>query len=93
MILRVKSSSKFDQMYRDLLKLDSEIKILVDKKIILFKHKPEDARLKNHRLTGKMSGQWAFSITDDIRIVYKIIGKNTVRFLAIGPHQKVYSKD
>jgi mRNA-degrading endonuclease YafQ of YafQ-DinJ toxin-antitoxin module len=51
---------------------------------------PDDTRLDRHPLTKKMGGKWAFSITDDIRIVYEWLGKNTVRFLAIGKHRKVY---
>lgn len=90
-MLRVKFSNKFYKMYRELLEIDPEIKSLVDKKIILFKRKPDDTRLKNHQLTGKMARQFAFSITDNIRIIYKITGKNIVRFLAIGPHEKVYN--
>jgi len=39
-----------------------------------------------------MKGKWAFSVTDDIRIVYEWLGKTTVRFLAIGRHSKVYKK-
>jgi len=38
-----------------------------------------------------MKGKFAFSITDDIRIVYEWLGKSTVRFLAIGEHEKVYT--
>lgn len=67
-----------------------EILVLVLKYINLFKKNSKDTRLGNHKLTGKMAGQYAFSITDDIRIVYEITGKNTVRFLAIGSHDKVY---
>jgi mRNA-degrading endonuclease YafQ of YafQ-DinJ toxin-antitoxin module len=55
-----------------------------------FRKNPGDTRLDNHDLKKKMFGQRAFSITDDIRIVYKWLGKNEVRFLAIGGHSKVY---
>ncbi len=40
-----------------------------------------------------MKGKWAFSITDDIRIVYEWKTKNVVRFLAIGGHEKVYGRN
>ena len=39
-----------------------------------------------------MKGKFAFSITNDIRIIYEWLGKNTVRFLAIGGHKKVYTQ-
>jgi mRNA-degrading endonuclease YafQ of YafQ-DinJ toxin-antitoxin module len=47
-------------------------------------------RLSNHALTKSMKGKWAFSITDDIRIIYEKIGPQTIRFLAIGKHTEVY---
>ncbi len=39
-----------------------------------------------------MKGKFAFSITGDMRIIYEWLGKNTVRFLAIGGHKKVYTQ-
>jgi addiction module RelE/StbE family toxin len=75
---------------RELLKKEN-IGSLIQSKILLFRKNPDDTRLANHALKKKMKGKWAFSITRDIRIVYKWIGKTSVRFLAIGPHGKVYS--
>lgn len=90
-MLKVKLSGKFVKMYRELLEEDPELENLVDDLRKIFVKNPSDTRLRNHQLTGKMTGQFAFSITDDIRIVYKVTGKNTVRLLAIGPHKKVYN--
>lgn len=61
-------------------------------RIALFRKNPDDTRLANHALHGRMDEKWAFSITDDIRIVYTWIGNTTVRFLAIGTHEEVYGK-
>lgn len=77
-------------MLEELLTEDPNLLSQISQLIKLFKKNPRDTRLRNHKLSGKMAGQFAFSITDDIRIIYKITGKNTVRFLAIGPHEKVY---
>ena len=73
-------------------KKNLEILNLVNKRIKIFKRNPNDSRLDNHKLIKKMRGKNAFSITSDIRIVYEWLGKNTVRFLAIGTHNKVYKK-
>ncbi len=90
-MVRVIKSGKYTQMLREMLKeYDLETLKLVNKRVDLFISNSSDTRLKNHLLSGKMSGQFAFSINDDIRIIYEVIGKNTVRFLAIGPHEKVY---
>lgn len=69
-----------------------EISQVIETRIKWFKKNPDDTRLDNHVLKRRMEGKWAFSITDDIRIVYEWIGKNTARFLAIGGHNKVYRK-
>lgn len=65
---------------------------IIFQRIKWFKKNPNDTRLKNHALKKRMKGKFSFSITDDIRIVYKWLGKNTVRFLAIGGHKKVYTR-
>lgn len=89
-MLKVRFGGNFDKMYTELLETEPEINILVFERITLFKRNPSDTRLRNHKLTKRMNDKWAFSITEDIRIIYEITGKNTVRFLAIGPHEKVY---
>lgn len=60
--------------------------------IKLFIVNTEDTRLHNHALRKRMKGKLAFSITGDIRIIYEWLGKNKVRFLAIGGHNKVYNR-
>lgn len=91
-MLKIKNSRKFEQDFEELVIDDGELEYLIRDKIKLFENKPDDTRLKNHALKKKMKGQHAFSITDDIRIIYKWTGKKTVRFLAIGPHGRVYKK-
>lgn len=89
-MIRIDFRGKFEREYEELTLENQEIKKLILKKIELFEKNPEDTRLDNHALKKKMKGKWAFSITGDIRIVHKWTGKKTVRFLAIGPHIKVY---
>jgi len=46
--------------------------------------------LHNHHLTGSKREFWSFSITGDIRVIYKIISNNEVQFYDIGSHNQVY---
>ena len=57
----------------------------------LFEKNPFDARVKTHKLTGKLDGSWAFSIAYDCRVVFKFIenGK-TALLIDIGSHNEVY---
>ncbi len=91
-MIRVTYSTIYIQDYRDLLSKNQDLVEEVDKRIKWFRDKPSDTRLGNHQLTGKLAGRWAFSITGEIRILYKLIGKNRVIFLAIGGHNKVYAR-
>jgi addiction module RelE/StbE family toxin len=92
-MVKIKLSGKFDINYKEFISLEPKQKENIWYKINIFQKKPSDTRLRNHKLTGKLNGKWAFSITNDIRIVYEWKNKNTVRFLAIGGHKKVYGKN
>lgn len=87
-IIRGQFQQLLDKLYLE----HSDLEPVVAEKVKWFKNNPNDTRLDNHPLKRSMAGQWAFSITDDIRIVYEWLGKTTVRFLAIGGHRKVYRR-
>ena len=92
MTAKVTYTADYYYNYKELLTELPDLSEFVNDKILLFKRKFRDERLRDHKLTGKMHGLCASSITDDIRIVYRWKGKNTVEFLAIGGHKKVYGK-
>lgn len=50
---------------------------------------PQSIILKDHRLLGRKSEYRAFSITGDMRVVYKIVG-NVFRLYDVGTHSQVY---
>ena len=89
---KIDRNGEFEQEYAELCKEDPSLESEIKKRIRWFKKNPHDTRLDNHPLAKKMVGKWAFSITDDIRIVYEWTNQTTVRFLAIGPHNKVYPR-
>lgn len=90
-MVKVKRSGEFSQELQGLSVNNLEFNELAEKRILLFRKNPDDTKLDNHPLTRRMKDQSAFSINDDVRIVYKWVGKTTVRFLAIGPHHQVYN--
>ena len=89
---KIKRTGQFDRMYKDLLKEIPELENEVDLRMTWFEKNPNDTRLDNHALHKSMKDKFAFSITDDIRIIYEWLGHNTVRFLAIGGHPVVYKQ-
>lgn len=89
-MVNVRFQGTYYETLSELLEEQSGLFVEIDKRIKLFQNNPEDTRLDNHALTEKMEGKRAFSITSETRIVYEWLGKTTVRFLAIGGHEKVY---
>ncbi len=88
--MKVELSGRYDRMYRELLRRDPTMGKKVAERTILFHKNPKDTRLQTHALKKRMRGKYAFSVTNDIRIIFIWIGKSTVRFLAIGSHKTVY---
>jgi addiction module RelE/StbE family toxin len=56
----------------------------------LFLREPYASPLRTHKLSGKLSGQWAFSIDDDYRVVFEFIDKSNVMLIDFGTHDEVY---
>lgn len=91
-MVRIHETGNYVKDWEDLCIDDKELELLIRRKVTLFKKNPQDTRLENHALRKHLRGKWAFSITGDIRIVYKWLSKNEVRFLTIGKHRHVYGK-
>lgn len=91
-MVKIEEVGSYGQMLDDLLLENPDLEKEIKQRIDWFRKNPQDSRLDNHHLHKNMVGKWAFSITDDIRIVYEWLGKTTVRLLAIGGHGKVYKR-
>lgn len=57
----------------------------------IFLQDPYNPVLNNHSLHGKYVGYRSISVTGNLRIIYKFLGKNTVLFVEIGTHSDLYS--
>lgn len=80
--MRIIHSSKFARQYR---KLPTYLQEIAEGKGEIFKSDPFDPRLKTHRLSGDLSGYYAFSITRSIRIIFEKHNEYVV-FIRIGNH-------
>ncbi|KKP48233.1 MAG: Addiction module toxin, RelE/StbE family [Candidatus Woesebacteria bacterium GW2011_GWA1_33_30] len=89
-MIKIVRSGKYTKMLQEI--DNNELLDKIQYLINLFIINPDDSRLYNHALRKRMKGKYAFSITGDIRIVYEWLGKQKVRFLAIGGHNKVYTR-
>ncbi len=79
----IEYSPTFQKMYK---KLPNEIKDLAEKKELLFRQDQFHPSLHTHKLHGKLSGFYAFSVNYKYRIVFDILNNDTIRFHEIGGH-------
>jgi mRNA interferase YafQ len=50
---------------------------------------PRDPILRTHRLRGDLDGYWAFSVDDDLRVLFRWDG-DVSTLVTIGTHDEVY---
>ena len=63
------------------------LKLLAEKKEVIFRNNPFEARLKTHKLSGKLKDYYSFSLDYQTRIILEIRDKNTVWFHSVGTHE------
>ena len=81
--MKIFYSPEFLRKYKG---LPQEAKAKMEKKEEIFRKNPFDPRLKTHKLHGRMSDFWAFSMDLKYRIVFKFENKDMVKFYSIGGH-------
>jgi len=55
-----------------------------------FLENPWNSQLRTHKLTGRLDGLWAFSVSYDYRVVFRFINKHEVLLIDIGTHEEIY---
>lgn len=86
--MRIIYSSQFEREYRQLpFSLQKKAKT----RIKIFCKNNFDGRLKTHKLEGKLSSLYSFSIDFRYRIIFEFAENNVVMFHAIGDHS-LYKK-
>ena len=85
-IIRTK---RFDKSFRKRIKNNPSLINQFKQRWLMFEKDENHPLLKNHSLKGNLSGYKAFSITGDIRVIYKK-EKNKIILYDIGAHNQVY---
>ncbi len=80
----------FKRIYKKKIKNNEELKKKFWDTMELFSKEPFNHRLRTHKLTGRLEGLWAFSVTFDYRVIFKFLDKNEVLLVDIGEHDEVY---
>jgi addiction module RelE/StbE family toxin len=61
-----------------------------ERRLLLFVNDSENQVLKNHALIGDYQGYKSFSVTGDVRVIYRDSG-GQVFLIDIGTHNQVYN--
>lgn len=80
----------FKRSYKKRIKNNEERRRRFWRRMELFLASPFSPQLRTHKLSGKLGGQWAFSVDDDCRVVFEFIGEDKVLLIDIGSHDEVY---
>jgi len=61
-----------------------------DERMAIFTANSTEPILHNHHLTGSMREFWSFSVTGDVRVIYRKLTEDKMEFFDIGSHNQVY---
>ena len=67
-------------------KLPKSVRSKAVEREAIFQRYPFTKTLKTHKLSGKLSGYYAFSVNYNYRIIFKYLNKYTIAFVYIGDH-------
>lgn len=81
--IKICYSSYFARAFKKLPKQQQNLAI---QKQSIFKKNIFDARLKTHKLHGRLKNQWSFSISRKYRIMFMFVKPDEILFLDIGDH-------
>lgn len=88
--MNIKTTGTYTTALNNLLEQQPDLAEAVRTALHRFQKNPHDTRLAVHTLKRSMLEKHAFSVTDDIRIIFEQTGLHEVRLLTIGPHATVY---
>lgn len=88
-MIKIEFTANFIKNYNKRFAGQTKIKQRFEERTRLFSQNSNSPILKDHSLIGEKRGYRAFSITGDIRVVYRIID-SVVYFYDIGTHNQVY---
>ena len=89
-MIRATWDEGFKRSYRKRVRNNAKLKRKFWEKIGTFLENPFFPLLRTHKLSGKLDGQWAFSVDDDCRIVFEFVSEDQVLLIDVGSHDEVY---
>jgi toxin HigB-1 len=89
-VIRAAWDQGFKRSYKKRVRNNSRLKKKFWEKMEVFLENPFFPQLRTHKLSGKLAGQWAFSVDNDCRIIFEFVGEDRVLLIDVGSHDEVY---
>jgi addiction module RelE/StbE family toxin len=89
-VIKVTWDHGFKKVYKKKIKANEGLRKRFWNSMGLFSRNPFDARLRTHKLTGKLEGLWAFSVDYDCRVIFKFLKEDEILLIDVGGHDEVY---
>ena len=89
-MIQIFFSSSFKRAFKKRIAGRKDLEEKFWKRVEIFMENPHDPRLKTHKLSGKLSELWSFTVEYDLRVVFYFLPQNRVMFENIGSHDEVY---
>lgn len=83
----IEYSTRFIRTFR---KLEPALQEEIVEKVELLKDETNHGRLRVHKLSGKLTGVWSFSVNYRICVTFARPKKNVIVLAAVGTHDEVY---
>lgn len=75
---------------KDYKKLSAEVREKFGERFLLFLKDQRLPFLRDHELKRNLKGKRAFSVTGNVRVIYKYVEEETILLLRVGTHNQVY---
>lgn len=85
----IRRHRQFLKNYKKRIFLHRNLDKKFEEKLNLFIQDSKNLKLKDHKLLGSFEGFKAFSVTGDIRVVYRVV-EGVIELYDIGNHNQVY---
>jgi len=90
-MIRLVWDAGFKRSYKKRVARDPLLKERFWDALDLFVADPFANELRTHKLTGNLSGSWAFTVDVDCRVAFMFLkGWSTILLIDIGTHEEVY---
>lgn len=87
--MRIVYHKVFEKHFKERIAPNRKLQERFYQRLSLLIENPQDPILRRHRLKGKDKFYWSFSVTGDIRVIYRI-EEDSLFLYDIGSHVQVY---